>query len=155
MKDKNIDALTPDAYAARATPAAWLLLMPGGATRLGQLEAALQKQAQLLSQLQTPACGADSVPAEAAEVQLLSVEIRRLDMQLAEVSSQVQAEDKARQLLNKLSGAEHGHQHMQHDLHSFRTCIVSAVLRNALQCNRLSAHGHSCWQHFIRNMRLQ
>ena len=69
--------------------------------RLAQLETAFQKQAHALSKLQTPL---QTVTIGSEQTQRLSNDVKRLEMQLAELWSQVQAEVKSRHLLSKLSG---------------------------------------------------
>ena len=76
----------------------WML--PGGATRVAQLEHAMQKQAHVLSELQR-LLRMDTPP---PQVHRLAARVERLDMQLAELCTQVQADDQARELLNRLSG---------------------------------------------------
>ena len=74
----------------------------GGATKLAQLECALQKQALMLTELQTTLGKEETSPPQAHE---LAAKVERLDMQLAELSSQVQADGQARALLPRLSGS--------------------------------------------------
>ena len=68
---------------------------------MAQLECAMQKQANSLSELQTLPC-TDRVP---PQFHRLAARVEGLEMQLAELCSQVQADDQARELLNRLSGA--------------------------------------------------
>lgn len=75
-------------------------MLPGGATRMAQLEHAMQKQACVLSELQKPLRMDTPLP----QVHRLASRVERLDMQLAELCTQVQADDQARELLNRLSG---------------------------------------------------
>lgn len=79
-------------------------MLPGGATRLAQLEIAVQKQTHVLTELQTPLRTETSSP---QQVHRLVAKVERLDMQLAELCTRVQADDQARGLLSRLSGALH------------------------------------------------
>ena len=76
-------------------------MLPGGATRLAQLEYAMQKQAHVLTELQTP-LRTETTPQ--SHVHWLAAKVEQLDMQLAELCTRVQADDQARELLSRLSG---------------------------------------------------
>lgn len=62
----------------------------------------MQKQALELTRLQTPLCMEQLLP---HQVNRLCSHVEHLDMQLTELSTQVQADDQARSLLRRLSGA--------------------------------------------------
>lgn len=79
-------------------------MLPGGAARLAQLEGATQKHAHVLNELQT-SLHTERPPPQQQHVHQLAGKVERLDMQLAELCTQVQADDQAKELLSRLSGA--------------------------------------------------
>lgn len=100
------------------------MILPAGTKRLAELEAALQKQADVLSRLQAPL---HAVILASQQTQQLSSDITRLEMQLAELKTQVQAEAKARHLLSKLSGMHSsGSSNQNHD-----HCAITNTIRCA------------------------
>ena len=73
---------------------------------MAQLEVATQKHAYILNELQTSLHTERPLPQQQQQqVHRLAGKVERLDMQLAELCTQVQADDQARELLSRLSGA--------------------------------------------------
>ena len=78
-----------------------LMALLGWTEQLAQLEGTVQKQGHALRKLHSTVQTDSTASHQDGQ---MAVEIKRLETQLAELKTQVQAEDKARHLLDKLSG---------------------------------------------------